>query len=287
MLAVALDGGAIAKTIRAEVQARVEALRRRGVRPRLVVSLVGETADARTYIESLQRAGARIGIEVGIDALPSGVSEAGVRDRLQALGADDDVHAIVLQQPLPRDLRIDRIAAAIPPAKDADGANPITQGLLAFADAPSFIHLPATAASVLTLLEHSPAWPVRGKNAVVVGRSRVVGLPVALLLLARDATVTITHRATRDLSAHLRAAEIVVSATGVPGLIRGEMLRPGAIVIDAGTTLVGDTLLGDVDYASAERVAAALTPVPGGVGPVTNAILMRNVVQAAERLNAA
>ncbi|MEA2666026.1 MAG: methylenetetrahydrofolate dehydrogenase / methenyltetrahydrofolate cyclohydrolase, partial [Candidatus Eremiobacteraeota bacterium] len=207
---------------------------------------------------------------------------AALRARLEALGADPLVHGVILQQPLPPHLGIRRIAEAMPPAKDVDGANPVNLGRLAFASGTEFV--PATPMACLLLLERSSRWPLRGMRACVIGRSNVVGLPVALLLMARDATVTVTHKETRDLARHTRDAEIVVSATGVPGLVRAEMIAPGATVIDVGTTFVDGALVGDVAYDEVAAVAGEITPVPGGVGPVTNVALMRNVVLAAERL---
>ena len=176
------------------------------------------------------------------------------------------------------------IADAVPADKDVDGTNPINQGRLAFGTGTIFV--PATPAAVMILLERSPAWPLRGKRAVMVGRSNVVGLPVALLMMAQDATVITTHKETIDLARYTRDAEVLVVATGVPGLITGDMVARGATVIDVGTTVIDGKLVGDVDFASVAAVAGAITPVPGGVGPVTNVALMRNVIDAAERLTA-
>jgi methylenetetrahydrofolate dehydrogenase (NADP+)/methenyltetrahydrofolate cyclohydrolase len=170
----------------------------------------------------------------------------------------------------------------MPQNKDVDGANPINQGRLAFGSGTDFV--PATPAAVMLLLERSPHRDLRGVRTCVVGRSNVVGLPVTLLLMAADATVTSTHRFTRDLAYHTRAAEVLVVATGVPELIRAEMVLPGATIIDVGTTFVGGKLVGDVAFDEVAAVAGTITPVPGGVGPVTNIALMRNVVTAAERL---
>jgi methylenetetrahydrofolate dehydrogenase (NADP+)/methenyltetrahydrofolate cyclohydrolase len=247
-----------------------------------VVLIVGEDSASMAYTKSLATAGTSVGVRVTVDALPAGTDEAAVRARLERLGDDVDVHGIILQQPLPGHLAIRRIADAMPPHKDVDGANPINQGRLAFGSGTQFI--PATPAAVMLLIERSPHRELAGVRACVVGRSNVVGLPVTLLLMAQDATVTSTHRLTRDLAYHTREADVLVVATGVPGLIRADMVRPGATVIDVGTTFVGNTLVGDVDYAAVAMVAGAITPVPGGVGPVTNVALMRNVVSAAERI---
>jgi len=221
-------------------------------------------------------------VHVRVDVLPPSATEADVRARLIALGADPAIHGIILQQPLPAHLAIRRIADAIDVHKDVDGANPINQGRLAFGSGAEFV--PATPAACMLLLERSPHWPLRGRRACMVGRSNVVGLPVTLLLMQCDATVTSTHKETVDLAAHTRDAEVLVVATGVPGLIRADMVLPGATVIDVGTTYINGTVYGDVAYDDVREVAGALTPVPGGVGPVTNVALMRNVVTAAERL---
>jgi methylenetetrahydrofolate dehydrogenase (NADP+)/methenyltetrahydrofolate cyclohydrolase len=282
MAARILDGRALAAELRDEVATRAGRLRARGIVPRLVVAIVGEDPASRAYVRSLEKVGAKAGVEVAVDALPAQADEAALRARLEALGADPLVHGVILQQPLPPHLGIRRIAEAMPPAKDVDGANPVNLGRLAFASGTEFV--PATPMACVLLLERSSRWPLRGMRACVVGRSNVVGLPVALLLMARDATVTVTHKETRDLAHHIRDAEIVVSATGVPGLIRAEMIAPGATVIDVGTTFVDGALVGDVAYDEVAAVAGEITPVPGGVGPVTNVALMRNVVLAAERL---
>jgi methylenetetrahydrofolate dehydrogenase (NADP+)/methenyltetrahydrofolate cyclohydrolase len=171
----------------------------------------------------------------------------------------------------------------MPPQKDVDGANPINLGHLAFATGSEFV--PATPSAVVLLLERSRHWPLRGVRCCVVGRSNVVGLPVALLLLARDATVTIAHRETRELARRTAEADVLVVAAGKPGLIRGEMVAPGATVIDVGTSFVDGAVVGDVAFDEVAAVAGDITPVPGGVGPVTNVALLRNVVLAAERLN--
>jgi methylenetetrahydrofolate dehydrogenase (NADP+)/methenyltetrahydrofolate cyclohydrolase len=205
-----------------------------------------------------------------------------LRTRLARLGGDDSVHGIILQQPLPRTLDIRRIADAMPAEKDVDGMNPLNEGRLAFGSGTEFV--PATPAAVMLLLERSSRWPLAGVRACMVGRSNVVGLPVSLLMMRENATLTVTHEKTRDLAHHTRDAEVLVVATGVPGLIRAGMVRPDATVIDVGTTFVDGRLVGDVAYAEVAAVAREITPVPGGVGPVTNVALMRNVVLAAERL---
>ena len=242
---------------------------------------VGENESSNAYVRNLARTGDRVGIDVRVDRLPEGVTLPEIRFRLERLHADPATHGVMLQQPLPEHLPIREIADAIPPHKDVDGTHPTNQGHLAFGSGTEYV--PATPAAVMLLLERSPHWPLRGRRAAMVGRSIVVGAPVAWLMIAQDATVTILHRESRGLQPYLKMAEIVVVAAGSPGLVRGEDLMPGATVIDVGTTMVDGVLKGDVDFESAARVAGAITPVPGGVGPVTNVALLRNVVKAAER----
>jgi methylenetetrahydrofolate dehydrogenase (NADP+)/methenyltetrahydrofolate cyclohydrolase len=225
--------------------------------------------------------GQRAGIAVYVDELPENVSAGAVRERLETWGADPTVHGVMLQQPLPAHLSIRAIADSIPIHKDVDGTHPTNQGHLAFGSGAEFV--PATPAAVMLLLERSPHWPLTGLHAVMIGRSVVVGAPVAMLMLAQDATVTILHKESAGLQPYARMADVLVVATGVPNLIRGSDIKPGATVIDVGTTLLNGQLKGDVDFDSALEVAGAITPVPGGVGPVTNVALLRNVIQAAAR----
>jgi methylenetetrahydrofolate dehydrogenase (NADP+)/methenyltetrahydrofolate cyclohydrolase len=283
MPATILDGRSLAAELRLDIARRSAALRARGIAPHLVVAIAGKDAASVAYVQSLARAGERIGIDVTIDAVHAKASEGDVRKLLERLGADPLVHGVILQQPLPRHLDIRRIADAMPPEKDVDGANPLNQGRLAFGSGTEFI--PATPAAVMLLLERSSRWPLAGVRACMVGRSNVVGLPVSLLMMRENATLTVTHEKTRDLRHHTRDAEVLVVATGVPGLIRADMVLPGATVIDVGTTFLDGRLVGDVAYDEVAEVAREITPVPGGVGPVTNVALMRNLVLATERLH--
>jgi methylenetetrahydrofolate dehydrogenase (NADP+)/methenyltetrahydrofolate cyclohydrolase len=278
--ALILDGRSLAAELRTELAARTSLLREAGVRPKLVVAFVGANESSIAYVRNLARTGERVGIDVVVDRVAENATAAEIRSRLEALHADDNVHGVMLQQPLPPHLSIREIADAIPAHKDVDGTHPTNQGHLAFGSGTEYV--PATPAAVMLLLERSPHWPLRGRRAVMIGRSVVVGAPVAMLMLAQDASVTILHRESAGLQPFLRTAEIVVVAAGVPGLVKGDDLMPGATVIDVGTTLVDGALKGDVDFESAARVAGAITPVPGGVGPVTNVALLRNVVKAAE-----
>ncbi len=273
-----LDGRALASELRAEILSASTALREKGVHPRLLITLVGEDESSLAYIRNLVKTGERSGIGVDVDELPADAPAALVREHLERSGDDPSVHGVMLQQPLPAHLSIRTIADSIPVNKDVDGTHPTNQGHLAFGSA-QFV--PATPAAVMLLLERSPHWPLAGRTAVMVGRSVVVGAPVAMLMMAQDATVTVLHKESRALQPFVSMADVLVVATGVPGLIKGSDIAPGATVIDVGTTVSEGTLKGDVDYASVAAVAGAITPVPGGVGPVTNVALLRNVIKAA------
>ncbi len=284
MPALILDGRSLAADLRTELVARTNALRESGIHPRLAVVFVGANESSLAYVRNLVRTGDRVGIDVVVNRLSSEATPGEIRSRLEELHTDASTHGVMLQQPLPAHLAIREIADAIPAHKDVDGTHPTNQGHLAFGSGTEYV--PATPAAVMLLLERSPHWPLRGRRAVMIGRSIVVGAPVAMLMLAQDASVTILHKESADLQPYVRMADVVVVGAGAPGLIRGSDLMPGATVIDVGTTLVDGVLKGDVDFESAVAVAGAITPVPGGVGPVTNVALLRNVVKAAERAKA-
>jgi methylenetetrahydrofolate dehydrogenase (NADP+) / methenyltetrahydrofolate cyclohydrolase len=281
--ATILDGRALAAELRAELLARTSALREARIHPRLVIVFVGENESSLAYVRNLIKTGERVGIDVAVDRLPDTAASLAVRERLERLASDASVHGVMLQQPLPERLAIREIADAIPVHKDVDGAHPTNQGHLAFGSGTEFT--PATPAAIMLLLERSPHWPLRGRRAVMIGRSIVVGAPVAMLMLAQDASVTVLHKESASLQPYVRMAEVVVVATGVPNLIGGADIAEGATVIDVGTTIVNGVLRGDVDFESALPIAGAITPVPGGVGPVTNVALLRNVVKSAERMS--
>lgn len=280
MPAKILDGRAVASELRAQLLQESTALRDRGIHPRLAVVLAGANESSLAYVRNLVKAGERVGVDVAVECLPENVDAALVREHLERLKGDDNVHGVLLQQPLPAHLAIRSIADAIPLRKDVDGTHPTNQGHLAFGAGSEFV--PATPAAVMLLLERSPHWPLAGRKAVMIGRSIVVGLPVAMLMLAKHAAVTILHKESGSLQPFLKMADVVVVATGVPNLIRGDDIATGATVIDVGTTLVDGVLRGDVDFESASQIAGAITPVPGGVGPVTNVALLRNVLRAAQ-----
>lgn len=272
-----LDGVAMAASLRAEVVDDVEAIRReRGEVPALCVVLVGHDAPSRVYAAQIIRHAARVGIPGSIIELPATTSARDVCRALEAASLDRGVGGIIVQMPLPEGMSRHDIAGALDPVKDIDGIHPWNAGLLAQA---RMGPRPSCAEAAIEILIRSDI-ATRGARAVVIGRSEVVGKPAALLLLHQDATVTVCHRKTRDLDAEVRGADIVVVAAGSPGLVRGDMVRPGAVVIDCGINVVDGRVTGDVDRATVERVAGAMTPVPGGVGPVTNAMLLRHHVAA-------
>jgi methylenetetrahydrofolate dehydrogenase (NADP+)/methenyltetrahydrofolate cyclohydrolase len=269
-----LSGRELARRLRADAAARAAALAVDGRQPRLAVVTANDDGGSAAYVRSIANAAAREGVACDVART---TTVAGISATLARLAADPDVHGILLQTPLPGDANLADLAAAIPPAKDVDGASPESIGRLV-AGLPAFA--PATAEAVLTLLDHYGV-ELRGRHAVVVGRSVVVGKPAANLLLARHATVTICHSRTADLPAITRQADVLVVAAGRAGLIGPGHVSPGTTVIDVGTNPAqGGGLAGDVDPAVAQ-VAAGLTPVPGGVGPVTTALLLSHVVQAA------
>jgi methylenetetrahydrofolate dehydrogenase (NADP+)/methenyltetrahydrofolate cyclohydrolase len=272
-----LDGVAIAEAIRDEVMAGVEDIRReRGSMPGLRVVLVGDDAPSRVYAGRILRHAASAGIPGSLVELPASTPARDVCRTLEAASTDPEVGGIIVQMPLPGGMSRHDIAGALDPRKDIDGTHPWNAGLLAQGRDG---HRPSCAEAALEILIRSGI-AMRGARGVVIGRSEVVGKPAALLLLRQDATVTVCHRKTRDLAGEVRAADIVIVAAGSPGLVRGDMVRPGAVVIDCGINVVDGKVTGDVERASVEPVAGAMTLVPGGVGPVTNAVLLRHHVAA-------
>jgi methylenetetrahydrofolate dehydrogenase (NADP+)/methenyltetrahydrofolate cyclohydrolase len=269
-----IDGKAVAAELRRRVANEVEGLPER---PGLATVLVGEDPASATYVRMKRQDAAEVGIESFHHAPDGDVSQEELEELLGALGADERVNGILLQLPLPPQLDAGRAIAAIDPAKDVDGLTAVNAGLLA-QGRPGLV--PCTPLGVMELLRAAGV-DLRGTPAVVVGRSQLVGKPLAALLLAADATVTHCHSRTRDLAAVCRAAELLVAAAGAPGLVTGDMVRPGATVIDVGTNRTDAGLVGDVDFEAARAVAGAITPVPGGVGPMTRAMLLANTVAAA------
>lgn len=273
-----LDGKALAAVVRAEVKEQVAALLASGVTPGLAVVLVGEDPASQIYVRNKTRAGQEVGIAVFDHKLPKDTTEAALITLLQQLSADPKVHGVLVQLPLPAPLSATRILEALDPAKDVDGLLTQNVGLL-WLGRPHLV--PCTPLGVMRLLKEAGT-PLAGAKSVVVGRSNLVGRPIAGLLLAADATVTICHSRTRDLPQQVAAADIVIAALGRPESIRGEWIRPGATVIDVGINRLADgKIVGDVEFAVARQRAGAITPVPGGVGPLTIAMLLSNTAQAA------
>ncbi|MFC6082956.1 bifunctional 5,10-methylenetetrahydrofolate dehydrogenase/5,10-methenyltetrahydrofolate cyclohydrolase [Sphaerisporangium aureirubrum] len=283
MTATALSGKELATEIRAETAARAAELTAAGRPPTLAVVVATADESSAWYVRSIARAAEKAGVHCDVIDVGPHAAAAGIAGTLVRLNADDAVHGVILQTPLPEGVNAQEMALAIDVGKDVDGANPASLGRLA-AGLPAFA--PATAQAVVAILDHHGI-ELSGRPVAMVGRSTVVGKPAAHLLLDRNATVTICHSRTRDLAAVTRAAEVVVAAVGRAGLITAEYVSPGAVVVDVGTNPTGDGgLAGDVDAASVGAVAAALTPVPGGVGPVTTALLLSHTVQAAARVRA-
>ena len=279
-----IDGKAVAAAVRGEVRERAAQLAARGIEPGLATVLVGDDRASQIYVGSKERACGEVGIRSFGHRLPAAIPQAELLDLVVRLGRDDRVHGILVQLPLPTPLEAQPIIEAIPPAKDVDGLHPVSQGRL-LAGQPGM--RPCTPLGVMRLLDETGV-QLRGARAVVVGRSLLVGKPVALLLLERHATVTMCHSRTADLGGEVGRADVLVAATGQAGLVRGEWVRPGAVVIDVGINRGADgKLTGDVEFAPAAERASYITPVPGGVGPMTVAMLLANTVTAAERAAAA
>jgi 5,10-methylene-tetrahydrofolate dehydrogenase/methenyl tetrahydrofolate cyclohydrolase len=289
MTAQIIDGAAVAARIRAEVKQQAEALQRdSGIAPGLATVLVGENPASQTYVRMKQKACQELGMASFGYNLPADASQAEVEGLVRDLSANPEVHGILVQLPLPKHLDEEGVLAAVALDKDVDGFHPVNIGRLAMKGRePAFI--PCTPHGVIVLLESVGA-QMEGSNAVVLGRSNIVGLPSALLLIGRNATVTVCHSRTRDLPGVVRQADILVAAVGRPQMVRGDWVKPGAVVIDVGvnrvedaTTKSGYRLVGDVAFDEVKEVAGAITPVPGGVGPMTIAMLMKNTLTAAQR----
>jgi methylenetetrahydrofolate dehydrogenase (NADP+)/methenyltetrahydrofolate cyclohydrolase len=279
-----VDGKKIAADLGAELTARIATLRDRGVVPTLAVVVATDDESTAWYVRSLTRTAGGLGIEVRRIDLPRDAARDDIRAALAAQSADPAVHGVICQTPLPGGLKLDDVGDAIAVGVDVDGANPESLGRLASGSATAFA--PATAAAVLRILAHEGV-PLLGRRVVVIGRSNVVGKPAALMLLAEHATVTVCHSRTVDLPAVAREADVLVAAVGRPRMVTADYVKPGAVVIDVGTNATPEGgLVGDVDTAAVEGVAAAVTPVPGGVGPVTTMLLMSQLVTAAERASA-
>ncbi len=279
-----IDGAAIARELRADVARRAAVLSAAGCVPGLAVILVGEDPASQVYVRNKVKACEEAGIRSILERYPADMPEADLLARVATLNADDAVHGILVQMPLPKHIAADRVIEAIASSKDVDGYSVESAGRLV-ANLPGF--RPCTPWGCMKLIE-STGIELRGKHAVVIGRSNTVGKPMALMLLQADATVTVCHSRTPDLAEHTRRADVVVAAVGRAGTLTGAMVKPGAVVIDVGMNRNdAGKLCGDVDFASVSQVASAITPVPGGVGPMTIAMLLSNTVDGAERSRSA
>ncbi|MGV2863339.1 bifunctional methylenetetrahydrofolate dehydrogenase/methenyltetrahydrofolate cyclohydrolase FolD [Achromobacter sp. ESBL13] len=280
MTARIIDGAALSLRIREEVAQRVATLAAKGTRPGLAVVLVGADPASQVYVRNKVAACEKAGLHSVKEQYPADMTEAELLARIAVLNQDPTIHGILVQLPLPKHMDAHKVIEAISAEKDVDGFHVSNAGLL-MTGQPLF--RPCTPYGVMKMLE-SEGVTLRGAEAVIVGASNIVGKPMAMLLLAAGATITICNSKTRDLAAQTRRADVLVVATGKPGMIDGSMIKPGAVVIDVGINRGEDgKLCGDVDFASAKEVAGAITPVPGGVGPMTIAMLLVNTVEAAER----
>ena len=291
MPAELLDGKAIARQIRDEVAARAAKLASRGIRPGLAVVLVGDDPASAVYVKAKGKACEEAGMHSVTIRLPADTSQAQLDRQIDSLNADPAIHGILVQMPLPRQIAADSVIRRIKPEKDVDGFHPVNVGKMLIGDTDGFV--PCTPAGIQVMLQRSGV-RTAGKECVVVGRSNIVGKPMVALMLqnAPDAncTVTVCHSATADMAAHTRRADILIAAAGKTGLIKRDMVKPGAVVIDVGISRVEDAsspsgykLAGDVAFDEVREVASLITPVPGGVGPMTIAMLLSNTLRAAER----
>ncbi len=280
-----IDGKAIAEKVRGEVAAGVAALE--GVKPGLATVLVGDDPASHAYVASKQKACAEVGIESFGHKLPADATQAQVEGVVRQLGEDPRVHGILVQLPLPGHLDEEKILSCVPLDKDVDGFHPVNIGRLAMKGRdPLFV--PCTPAGCIRLLKETGV-ELKGAEAVVVGRSNIVGMPAALLLVREDATVTIVHSRTRNMAEVIRRADVLIVAIGKPSFVTRDMVKPGAAVIDVGINRIddpsspkGSRLVGDVDFEGVKEVAGAITPVPGGVGPMTIAMLLQNTLRSAQ-----
>jgi len=279
-MATIIDGKAIAAKIRKELTAEVAGLKAKGVIPGLAVVLVGEDPASKVYVSMKEKACTDIGIFSAEHKLSVETSEAELLALIARLNADPKIHGILVQLPLPKQINTEKVLEAISPDKDVDGFHPYNVGRL-MVGKPTF--QPCTPYGVMVMLKET-GFDLAGKSVVVVGRSNIVGKPVAMMCLQQHATVTICHSRTKNLADVVRSADVVIAAVGVPEMIKGDWIREGAVVIDVGVNRVGEKkLVGDVEFAAAAQRAAAITPVPGGVGPMTITMLLYNTVESAKK----
>lgn len=281
-MAILIDGKLVSQKVKDQVRADVENFKKeKGFAPGLATILVGSDPASQVYIKNKNKTCADLGMKSEHHLLESTTSEADLLALVQKLNNDSTIHGILVQLPLPKHINSSKILEAIRPEKDVDGFHPVNVGKLVVGDD---CLKPCTPFGVMRLLEEIN-YDLTGKNAVVIGRSNIVGKPISLMLLAKNATVTITHSKTKDLPAVVRQADVVIAAVGIAHFVKGDWIKKGAVVIDVGINRLPDgKLAGDVDFAEASKVASAITPVPGGVGPMTIAMLMANTLQAAKTI---
>ena len=281
-MAKIIDGKALAQSIKENIAREVAALKENGVTPGLAVILVGDDPASKVYVNNKKKACAQVGIYSEEYLLPADTDEKTLLDLIAKLNADKNISGVLLQAPIPPHLDYRKISETISPAKDVDAFHPYNVGKIMIGD---FDFVPCTPAGVIELIK-STGTEIAGKNCVVIGRSNIVGKPQAMLLLKENGTVTVCHSKTKDIAAFTRGADILVVAVGRAGFVNGDMIKPGAVVIDVGMNRNTEgKLCGDVDFASAEPVASYITPVPGGVGPMTVTMLLKNTVKAAGLAN--
>jgi methylenetetrahydrofolate dehydrogenase (NADP+)/methenyltetrahydrofolate cyclohydrolase len=280
MTAQLIDGNALSKQLRSEVAQRVQALKAKGLTPGLAVVLVGDNPASQVYVRNKVKACEDSGLHSVLEKYEANMSEADLLARVEALNQDSSIHGILVQLPLPAHIDAQKVIEAISPAKDVDGFHMASAGAL-MTGMPGF--WPCTPYGCMKMLE-SIQYPLKGKHAVVIGRSNIVGKPMALMLLQQNATVTICHSATPDLKAMTLQADVIVAAVGKRNVLTADMVKPGAVVLDVGMNRNDEgKLCGDVDFEGVKQVASYITPVPGGVGPMTITMLLVNTLEAAER----
>ena len=281
MTAQKIDGNALSQKLRAEVTLRTTALKAKGITPGLAVILVGENPASQVYVRNKVKACEDSGLHSILEKHPASLTEAALLNRIKALNQDTSIHGILVQLPLPEHIDAQKVIEAISPAKDVDGFHIASAGAL-MTGMPGF--WPCTPYGCMKMLE-SIGYELKGKHAVVIGRSNIVGKPMALMLLQKNATVTICHSATQDLKAITLQADVIVAAVGKRNILTADMVKPGAVVLDVGMNRNEEgKLCGDVDFAGVEQIAGFITPVPGGVGPMTITMLLVNTLEAAERI---
>jgi len=277
-----VKGKDVAAKIREEISAELEQLKNKtGKVPGLAVVLVGEDPASQTYVNNKEKTSKKLGFHSEVHRLPESISQEELLKLVDQLNNDDNIHGILVQLPLPDHIEDEAVIHAISAEKDVDGFHPVNVGNLMIGEKS---YIPCTPHGVIKMIEYT-GFDLKGKNAVVVGRSNIVGKPVALLLLQRHATVTICHSKTQDLPGVCSSADVLVVAAGQPEMVKGDWIKPGAVVIDVGIHRIDDKLKGDVEFESAEKVASYISPVPGGVGPMTITMLMVNTLEAFKHLN--